>query len=43
LYQPMFDLNDMAVVGVEALLRWIIRAEGCSSPTSSSPLLMRRA
>ncbi|MGA2307232.1 MAG: EAL domain-containing protein [Acidimicrobiales bacterium] len=22
LFQPIFDLNDMAVVGVKALLRW---------------------
>jgi sensor c-di-GMP phosphodiesterase-like protein len=32
LFQPIFDLNDMAVVGVKALLRWNDPSVDCSSP-----------
>ena len=43
LYQPIFDLADMSVVGVEALLRWHHPTRGLLQPTSSSPPSKARA
>jgi diguanylate cyclase (GGDEF)-like protein len=39
LYQPIFDLNDMAVVGVEALLRWNHPGRGLLQPDEFIPAL----
>jgi diguanylate cyclase (GGDEF)-like protein len=39
LYQPIFELNDMAVVGVEALLRWNHPGRGLLQPDEFIPAL----
>jgi diguanylate cyclase (GGDEF)-like protein len=39
LYQPIFDLQDMSVVGVEALLRWHHPNRGLLQPDSFIPAL----
>jgi EAL domain-containing protein (putative c-di-GMP-specific phosphodiesterase class I) len=39
LYQPIFDLNDMTVVGVEALLRWNHPSRGMLQPDEFIPAL----
>ncbi len=39
LYQPIFDLNDMVVVGVEALLRWNHPSRGLLQPDDFIPAL----
>jgi diguanylate cyclase (GGDEF)-like protein len=39
LYQPIFDLEDMAVVGVEALLRWHHPVRGLLQPKEFIPAL----
>jgi diguanylate cyclase (GGDEF)-like protein len=39
LYQPIFDLNDMTVVGVEALLRWNHPSRGLLQPDEFIPAL----
>ena len=39
LYQPIFDLADMAVVGVEALLRWRHPSRGLLQPDEFIPAL----
>ena len=38
-YQPIYDLGDLAVVGVEALLRWEHPADGLLSPDEFIPIL----
>jgi predicted signal transduction protein with EAL and GGDEF domain len=35
-YQPIYNLDDLGIVAVEALLRWDHPTEGRSSPTTSS-------
>jgi diguanylate cyclase (GGDEF)-like protein len=39
LYQPIFELNDMSVVGVEALLRWHHPTRGLLQPDEFIPAL----
>ncbi len=39
LYQPIFDLNDLSVVGVEALLRWNHPNRGLLQPDDFIPAL----
>jgi len=39
LYQPIFDLTNMSVVGVEALLRWLHPTRGVLSPDEFIPTL----
>jgi diguanylate cyclase (GGDEF)-like protein len=39
LYQPIFDLNNMSVVGVEALLRWNHPVRGLLQPDEFIPAL----
>ena len=39
LYQPIFDLDSMAVRGVEALLRWQHPTRGVISPNEFIPVL----
>ncbi len=39
LYQPIFDLNDLTVVGVEALLRWNHPNRGLLQPDDFIPAL----
>jgi len=39
LYQPIFNLDDMSVVGVEALLRWNHPARGLLQPDEFIPAL----
>jgi diguanylate cyclase (GGDEF)-like protein len=39
LYQPIFDLSDMTVVGVEALLRWRHPVRGLLQPDDFIPAL----
>ena len=39
LYQPIFDLHDMSVVGVEALLRWRHPSRGLLQPDEFIPAL----
>jgi diguanylate cyclase (GGDEF)-like protein len=39
LYQPIFDLNDLSVVGVEALLRWNHPHRGLLQPDDFIPAL----
>ena len=38
-YQPIYNLDDLSVVGVEALLRWVHPAEGLLSPDEFIPIL----
>ncbi len=38
-YQPIYSLDDLSVVGVEALLRWVHPAEGLLSPDEFIPIL----
>ena len=38
-YQPIYNLDDLTVVGVEALLRWVHPAEGLLSPEEFIPIL----
>jgi diguanylate cyclase (GGDEF)-like protein len=38
-YQPIYDLADLAVVGVEALLRWDHPSRGLISPDEFIPIL----
>ncbi len=38
-YQPIFDLTSMAVVGVEALLRWLHPVRGVLAPDEFIPAL----
>jgi diguanylate cyclase (GGDEF)-like protein len=38
-YQPIYNLDDLAIVGVEALLRWNHPAEGLVSPDEFIPIL----
>jgi diguanylate cyclase (GGDEF)-like protein len=38
-YQPIYNLDDLAVVGVEALLRWDHPADGVLSPDDFIPIL----
>ena len=39
LYQPIYDLGDLSVVGVEALLRWEHPADGLLCPDEFIPIL----
>ncbi len=39
LYQPIYDLGDLTVVGVEALLRWEHPADGLLCPDEFIPIL----
>jgi diguanylate cyclase (GGDEF)-like protein len=39
LYQPIFELTDMAIVGVEALLRWNRPSQGLLQPDEFIPSL----
>jgi diguanylate cyclase (GGDEF)-like protein len=41
MYQPMYDLGDLKVIGVEALLRWDHPTLGTISPDEFIPLLER--
>ncbi len=38
-YQPIYNLDDLSVVGVEALLRWVHPAEGLLAPDEFIPIL----
>jgi diguanylate cyclase (GGDEF)-like protein len=38
-YQPIYNLDDLSVVGVEALLRWAHPAEGLLGPDEFIPIL----
>jgi diguanylate cyclase (GGDEF)-like protein len=38
-YQPIYNLNDLSVVGVEALLRWTHPTEGVLAPDEFIPIL----
>jgi diguanylate cyclase (GGDEF)-like protein len=38
-YQPIYQLDDLAIVGVEALIRWNHPAEGLVSPDEFIPIL----
>ena len=38
-YQPIFNLSDMSVIGVEALLRWNHPAKGLLQPDEFIPAL----
>ena len=40
-YQPIYDLDDLAIVGVEALLRWEHPTEGTIPPDDFIPILER--
>src|SRR5690606_24664388 len=41
LYQPIYDLGDLTIVGVEALLRWEHPRAGTISPAEFIPILER--
>jgi diguanylate cyclase (GGDEF)-like protein len=38
-YQPIYNLNDLSVIGAEALLRWNHPVHGIIAPTSFIPIL----
>lgn len=40
-YQPIYRLDDLTIVGVEALLRWDHPHEGCIQPNEFIPILER--
>lgn len=40
-YQPIYTLDDLTIVGVEALLRWDHPNEGCIQPNEFIPILER--
>jgi diguanylate cyclase (GGDEF)-like protein len=40
-YQPIYSLHELTIVGVEALLRWDHPKEGCIQPNEFIPILER--